>query len=99
VSKRKITLENVSKLASIGVQAIEAHRARRAWVEAKSKNRKVFLEFVDGSNEAYIKGDDEEVDASYEARRLAAKKSRSEAAKLRYQIAKYDAWVISRMNG
>lgn len=99
MSKRKIALENVSRLASLGVQAIETHRARRGWVDAKAKNRKLFLAFVDGEGVVYIKGDDPEVDASYEERQLAAKKSRSESAKLRYQIARYDAWVISRMNG
>jgi hypothetical protein len=87
----KDAIRSMAELSMIGLQAIEMQRARQHWIDAKRIHRKTFLEYVDGMDGAYRPGDDENVDATYKARRAAANASRSEAAKLRRMIRRYEA--------
>ena len=81
----------MAELSIIGLQSIEAQHARQGWIEAKRLHRKTLLEYVDGMEGGYQPGDDEGVDAAYQARRATARSSRSEASKLRRLILRYEA--------
>lgn len=95
MSKRQEALANVSKLASIGIQAIEARRARKVWLDAKRKHNAALAEYSSETGETYIgepHGEpDQEVDESYYDRRMAAKESVKQASKLRAMIARHEA--------
>lgn len=88
MSTIKDAMRGMAELSLIGLQAIEAQRARQGWIDAKRTHRKTLLDYVDGAN-AYEPGEDEQVEATYRARRAAANASRSEAAKLRRMINRY----------
>jgi hypothetical protein len=87
-TKRQIALENVSALASIGIQAIEVQKARRAWIDAKLENGRLLKEWVSEVGDGYTSGDPD-IDAAYQARKAAAKESLKQARKLRSMVAKY----------
>jgi hypothetical protein len=84
-TKRQIALDNVSDLASIGIQAIEAQKVRRAWLDAKRRNCRALREWGAEVGDAY-NGGDPDVDATYNERRAAAKESLKQARRLRVMI-------------
>jgi hypothetical protein len=92
-TKRQTALENVSALASIGIQAIEVQKARKVWIDAKARHNKALREYSDETGESYIgepHGEPEqEIDESHYDRRMAAAESVKQARKLRSMIFKY----------
>lgn len=81
----------MAELSIVGLQAIEAHHARQRWINAKRVHRTTLLDYVDGYEKSYEPGEDEKVEIAYQARRAAANATRSEAAKLRRMILRYEA--------
>lgn len=88
-------LANLSELAAIGVQAIEAQKARKGWLDAKRKHNGTLAAYSSETGEMYIgepHGEpDFDIDEAYQARRKAAKESTRQATKLRYMIKRYEA--------
>lgn len=86
-------LANLSELASIGVQAIEAQKARKVWLDAKRKHNAALAEYSSETGNSYIgepHGEpDFEIDEGYQARRTAAKESVKQARKLRALVNRY----------
>lgn len=100
MSKRQEALANINELASIGVQAIEAQKARRAWISARALNSKLLRDYSIETGESYIGGaeqaePEEAIDAAYAARRAAAKESLKQARKLRSMVNRYQAGLKS----
>jgi hypothetical protein len=97
MSKRQKALANVSKLASIGIQAIEAQRARKAWLATRSIYRGLMKEFLMEGGEHYVDSidsgadRDEGIDNAIQTAANAAFISRREAQKLRRMIKRYEA--------
>ncbi|WP_144156524.1 hypothetical protein [Paraburkholderia sp. BCC1885] len=88
----KKALANTSSLASIGLQAIETQKARRAWLDAVRANGLALKEFVTEVGESYVFGTDDPdpvIEETYAARRAAAKESLKQARKLRAAITRY----------
>jgi len=86
-------LENTSALASIGLQAIEAQKARKVWIEAKARNVALLRTWSSENGESYIgepHGEpDQDIDEAFYDRRMAAKESVKQARKLRSMIGRY----------
>lgn len=86
----KKALAHVSALASIGLQAIEAQKARRVWLDAKARHIKALHDYSNETGESYIgepHGEpDQEIDESHYARRMAAAESVKQARRLRALI-------------
>lgn len=93
MTKRQDALANVSALASIGVQAIEAQKARKAWLDAKSDHRKLLREWSSDTDRGYLDGEtfepDEEIESAYAQRRATAREGLKQARKLRSMVSRY----------
>lgn len=85
----KKALANVSALASIGLQAIAAQQARKAWIEARDWQRRVMRAYVAENDAWYVRGEDEpheEIDSAFDTRRATAVESVRQARRLRALI-------------
>lgn len=95
MTKRQEALANINELACIGVQAIEAQKARRVWLDAKRINTALLRAWDDDDSGGYQPGYDPEIDDAYAARRRAAKESLKQARKLRSMVNRYQAGLKS----
>jgi hypothetical protein len=100
MTKRQTALANINELACIGVQAIEAQKARRVWLDARALNSRLLRAYSSETGEAFIGGAEEvtadpEIDAAYAERRRAGKESSKQARKLRSMVNRYQAGLKS----
>jgi hypothetical protein len=95
VTKRQEALANINELACIGVQAIEAQKARRVWLDAKAAHQKLLRAYYEEIGEDYsgeaVEESDLEIDKAMKARQEASGKKTLEARKLRSMVNRYQA--------